>query len=458
MMQQTAVSPQLQALMTLAQGTQQGAVSPVTPDGRPTVAGQLLQQAAPQPTAPQGVPPGMPQMRQNAGIAGQIQAMQMQEAQKTLMGQAQAQQRAQQQAPVLGGGIAMAPGAQGMRMAEGGIVGYANGGGVAPDYSAAEEMRKQGLGAFERYETEPPAPAAVGRQMQTQDEELRRQMLARGLDPDYLAKEIERRNKLSEREVALYEQREREARDAAQRRGLVAFLTGARGRNPFAPAVEAGQASDAASQAVIQKAQDAALAAQKAAAQEQFLLRQAQDQTARGDWKGAQESLAKAQEARNVRALEEGKARMQAAGQMGQEATSAAQIAAQIRGQDKTLEAARIGAAAREGGIGGKAVNMALTRLQSNPDYKKTADEIARYEAYPESIRDTPSAKARLDELYAKQKALESAMEGAFDLQPGTIALTLRNMRGAGAGAGATGAPDTAKRTLKYNPATGKIE
>lgn len=453
MMQQTAVSPQLQALMTLAQGTQQGAVSPVTPDGRPTVAGQLLQQAAPQPAAPQGMPPGMPQMRQNAGIAGQIQAMQMQEAQKQMMQQAQAQQRMQQNAPVLGGGIAAAPGAQGVRMAEGGIVGYAGDEGswverlpeeallrkfvenyragrglldfgaptaekpatktaapevpvefnlstedpanaistlvgalrdnpnmpaserkaigdeiaafgarlpsaetatatpsaasssapaaaprVAPaapaaprvDTTAADAMFEKGLATLGGVKTEAPSAADVTKRTTEMSEGERAYLLSRGVDPDLLAKEIARREALSKREVELYEQRERDTREGAARKRLMAFLGGAEGRSPWRGSNQARDVEASRQEGAIQKAQDAALAAQKASMQEQFLLRQAQDQIARGDWKGAQTSLAQAQEEKNKHAIALGKAQIDVGEAKNRQALGAAGIAAQV--------------------------------------------------------------------------------------------------------------------------------
>ena len=441
MMQQTLtpIAPETQAALQLAQGIQRGAVAPMTPEGQPTVVGRMLQQVAPQPATPPmagGMPPGLPQMRQNAGIASQIDMMEKQKAQQAMMQQAEAMANARRTAPVLGGGIAMAPGAQGMRMAEGGIVGYAGAGAVAaPDYSKAEEMRKQGLGAFEKYETEPPAPADIGQRMQAQEAEYRRQLQARGLDPDFLAKEIARREELSKREVAQYADREREERENARQNAIISGLIGARGKNPFGPYAAGSMESEAASQASIRKSQDAALAAQKAAAAEQFALRQAQHATAMGDWKSAQEWLAKAQEAKNALALEEGKQRIQAAGQMGQEATSAAQIAAQIRGQDVSKEVARIGAAAREGGIGGKAVNMAATRLQSNQEYKDISKALLEKEMLPSAAK--AFEQKNIETLRARKKSLEAAMEAAFGLEPGVLEFTMKSMEGGGAGAGA---------------------
>lgn len=87
-------------------------ISPVTPDGKPTVAAQVMQ-AAKQAT--------MPQVAQQAGIAGQIQAMRMQEAQKALMNAAMQRQQAPEN-------VGIAPMAGQMQMPEGGVVGYARAG------------------------------------------------------------------------------------------------------------------------------------------------------------------------------------------------------------------------------------------------------------------------------------------------------------------------------------------
>jgi len=92
--------------MTLESAAQMGEFRPTTPDGQPTVAAQLMQRA---------MPPSVPQVAQQAGIAGQIQAMRMKQAQEALMNQAMAQ-RPQ------GGVEALNP--QVGNFAEGGIVGY----------------------------------------------------------------------------------------------------------------------------------------------------------------------------------------------------------------------------------------------------------------------------------------------------------------------------------------------
>lgn len=110
MTMQAALNPALAAAMTLERAAQVGEFQPMTRDGQPTVAAQLMQKA---------MPPSIPQIAQQAGLAGQIQAMQMQQAQQNLMQQAMAQRPPagiEGLNPQVGG------------FAEGGIVGYQSGG------------------------------------------------------------------------------------------------------------------------------------------------------------------------------------------------------------------------------------------------------------------------------------------------------------------------------------------
>lgn len=130
---QTAINPALAAAMTLEQAAQMGEFSPVTKDGIPTVVGGKLQQAL-QPMMGQGMQPSMPGVQnvaQQAGIGGQIQAMQMQEAQKAMMN------AAMQQAKPPAGIERLNP--KMGNFAEGGIVGYAPGG-VSEEFGGVSEM------------------------------------------------------------------------------------------------------------------------------------------------------------------------------------------------------------------------------------------------------------------------------------------------------------------------------
>jgi hypothetical protein len=113
---QTAINPALAAAMTLDKAAQFGEFQPTTKDGQPTVAAQLMQKA---------VAPAVNEIAQQVGLGGQIQAMQMQEAQKALMQQAMAQR------PPAGiEGLNPQMG----NYADGGIVGYSG-----QDGSVAEE-------------------------------------------------------------------------------------------------------------------------------------------------------------------------------------------------------------------------------------------------------------------------------------------------------------------------------
>lgn len=130
-----AVPQELSALIELQQGMQTGKVAPTTPQGQPTVAAQMAgaaqQQMAPQmaPQMPMGSP-AVNQVARQAGIAGQIQAMQqqraMQQAQNPQAVAQMAAQMMQQQRPQMmaaGGVASLNPRIKGF--APGGIVGYA---------------------------------------------------------------------------------------------------------------------------------------------------------------------------------------------------------------------------------------------------------------------------------------------------------------------------------------------
>lgn len=117
---QSSIPTALQALMVLRQQANPTAPGP---------GGQLIPTVAAQ-TAQQMMPPPMQAVAQNAATGANIQAMQQQNAQKALMDQMLAQQQAKAQQPVLAaeGGIASLD-VDGMDdYAEGGVVGFAEGG------------------------------------------------------------------------------------------------------------------------------------------------------------------------------------------------------------------------------------------------------------------------------------------------------------------------------------------
>lgn len=116
--QQASIDPALAALMQTAQM--------VTPDQTPTVAAQVAQ-AAQQKMQPQGIAQGMPQARQDfqAAMPSMMRNMQQQQMQKMV-------QQAMQPKPA---GIEGLP--SNIRMAEGGVVGYAgpDGSFVGPSFA-----------------------------------------------------------------------------------------------------------------------------------------------------------------------------------------------------------------------------------------------------------------------------------------------------------------------------------
>lgn len=102
-------------------------IKPVTPEGTPTVASQVMQ-AAQQAVAPQPTMPNVQEIAQDAGVGNQVKMQQQQEQQQQMMQMMQQMmQQRQAQDNAMRFGVAAAPGAQTVGMAEGGIVGYAAG-------------------------------------------------------------------------------------------------------------------------------------------------------------------------------------------------------------------------------------------------------------------------------------------------------------------------------------------
>lgn len=144
--------------MAMAREVQSGQMSLQTPSGQDTVAKSLgravMQQVMPETAAPAM---GMQDALANAGIAGQIQAGQMQDAQQAVMAAAQ-QAAAKKNSPMLDPaamGIATAPGAQGVQMAEGGIAGYAG-----DDESMVTDATMGGSSVGPEFETGAGTPTA----------------------------------------------------------------------------------------------------------------------------------------------------------------------------------------------------------------------------------------------------------------------------------------------------------
>jgi len=128
---QTAMNPVNPALAQVIGAMD--TIKPVTPEGTPTVAAQVMQAAG------MAQQPALPQIAQQAGLGGQIQAMQMQEAQKQLMNAAMQQRQAP--AGLMGLNPKMGD------FAEGGIVGtvpgYAGGGSSYADFLRRRREEKE---------------------------------------------------------------------------------------------------------------------------------------------------------------------------------------------------------------------------------------------------------------------------------------------------------------------------
>lgn len=120
-------------------------INPVTPEGQPTVASQLMQAAGVPPQAPQmpsPMPPqmGMQQVGKMAGLGAQVGAAQQQQEQQKMM---QMLKQLAQRDQAMNFGVMAAPGAQQFKapgMAGGGIVGYA--GEERSDVSLGEAIRR----------------------------------------------------------------------------------------------------------------------------------------------------------------------------------------------------------------------------------------------------------------------------------------------------------------------------
>lgn len=141
----------------LQQAAQQGMLNPMGPDGRPTVAGQLMPQGGPPGMPPQGPPQGMPPQgppqgmppgpgmqgaQQQAQLAAQMQMAQMQGGGGGGM--------PPQGPPPMDQGIAGAPGAQNVQMAEGGIVGYSGGPKDGSYVNLDDQAKEDRLALFKR--------------------------------------------------------------------------------------------------------------------------------------------------------------------------------------------------------------------------------------------------------------------------------------------------------------------
>jgi hypothetical protein len=332
--------------MLIEQGAQKGQFQPVTRDGQPTVAARLMQQAAPQPA-------GVGQAVEQAGLAGQIQAMKMQQAQQAMMQQAMSQQQPQGMA---GGGIAnLNVDIDGF--APGGIVGY-NGLEDSmveePAQASAEEessdeatMESENLAAIRLAREAAPrqvTPQQAAELLAKRNPAVRDYLTSQGIDPDFYKKAVEETTKRGQERAAYYEGLAGKARESQKANALRDFLLSARGRS-FADVMGAGAgamiAGERAAEAKADRLMQERFNVQDAAAKEARLLRQAEYQTATGDFAGAEKSLQAAETERQKSTMAQAKIRADFGKQLGIAERFEQFDETRRRGQDLRLQGIR---------------------------------------------------------------------------------------------------------------------
>lgn len=369
---QTAINPAL-AQVIGAMDT----IKPVTPEGTPTVAAQVMQAAG------MAQQPALPQIAQQAGLGGQIQAMQMQEAQKQLMNAAMQQQR---QAPA--GLMGLNP--QMGNFAEGGIVGYAEAGVAEDEQRRLAQIRseyEQEVGKFmqdvpyvpggttkkvpteetsesagietllpeaeaiyapaaqelEKLRTTPPTGQEVTQYLQEMDPAQRAYYISRGIDPDALMKREAENKKLFDAQRSLLQERmaRQEGGDTMMSR-LGAALRGF--RQMKGQGIGGGILSSyenlsrqvESNQLRMDQLKDAELKINELEIGSRRSLEDARRSIAEGDWKKAQSELASSQRMAN----DATKLRADLKSKIGA-------AAVQMRGQDVRAETSRYGADVR---------------------------------------------------------------------------------------------------------------
>lgn len=372
---QTAMNPVNPALAQVIGAMD--TIKPVTPEGTPTVAAQVMQAAG------MAQQPALPQIAQQAGLGGQIQAMQMQEAQKQLMNAAMQQQR---QAPA--GLMGLNP--QMGNFAEGGIVGYAEAGVAEDEQRRLAQIRseyEQEVGKFmqdvpyvpggttkkvpteetsesagietllpeaeaiyapaaqelEKLRTTPPTGQEVTQYLQEMDPAQRAYYISRGIDPDALMKREAENKKLFDAQRALLQERmaRQEGGDTMMSR-LGAALRGF--RQMKGQGIGGGILSSyenlsrqvESNQLRMDQLKDAELKINELEIGSRRSLEDARRSIAEGDWKKAQSELASSQRMAN----DATKLRADLKSKIGA-------AAVQMRGQDVRAETSRYGADVR---------------------------------------------------------------------------------------------------------------
>ena len=422
MQQPTTLDPQLlDALFTIDEKAKSGQVQMTTPEGTPTVVGDLLRSVAPQPMQGMGAPqgPGIPQMAQQAGQGAAVQGMQQQNAMEQLM--RQAQQMSAPPAPLsgpspIGGpmpgapmppqggpspldrGIVALPGANVVKMARGGITGIpemtpeaAKQYTFEPDYSLANTQYENAQLMQEQNAPKPITPEERAAAMQQQVQAYRGSLEAMGLDPDMLRKEAESSRAFYDKMAQGYETRMQRGEEEAKRRALIAQLINARGSLTQGLASGARASGEVMEGAARQRAamQEKMVEVQLKGAEAQRALMSAQHNIAMGLREEAEKDL---QAYRQLTAEHnKGKLELQLgyAGVLGKQAGETAEARqrglgalAQARGQDITLRGQDIDRETRLAQIG---VDRERNKLQqANFERQERLANLQAMKADPE--------------------------------------------------------------------------
>jgi hypothetical protein len=342
MMMQTGLPSGLQTALQaqMEREVMSGQARTMTREETPTVFGKLMAEVA---------PPAVPDVAQQAGLAGQIQAMRMQQAQEALMNQAMAQRPPagiEGLNPQMGG------------YADGGIVGYAVGGRPELDRSKVDVAQQEEREAIAGLETEPPTP----------EQEVQRALAGREARRGYM------QQTLKDEELGILSGRRAALEEKKKGRGLKEYFLGASGRgfgDVMASAERGGMRFDDYIQAQEQAIENALIGAKSAGMKEQRLLMQAKVATDMGDFTKAQAFLAEAQKMRNAKADLEAKAARGRAKEEADLATALFQGRVNMRGQD-------VREALGESRGDTRADSAAMQRMKADGRYKSISESLAR--------------------------------------------------------------------------------
>jgi hypothetical protein len=259
---------------------------------------------------------GVAQAAQQAGLAGQIEAMQMQKAQQALMNNAMQRQQ-------VGGLEAMNPPMG--NYAYGGIVGYAG-----DEDSLVVEPAEAGSAAqpaqIEMGEETPEAQFALGlealrraqaREIKGEDalkkakdaEAIRNQFLqSQGIDPNYLTTEAGRIQTRGDEQAKYYADlaaRKQAQQEEDARRQFFLGMRGARFGEAMRTGAEAAIRGEKATEAAVERINELRFDIQNSAAKERRLLDKARFDIANGRFDSAHRDLQEAEKLRQQRELKE---------------------------------------------------------------------------------------------------------------------------------------------------------